>query len=54
MPPRLAQAGAGFGMVLQPKTPSGSNGRCPFNTFCKKPYTGFLLYDNAIYSNIRV
>jgi hypothetical protein len=25
-----------------------------FNTSCKKPYTGFLLYDNAIYSNIRV
>lgn len=54
MPTRLAQAGAGFGMVLQPKTSSRPNGRCPFNTFCKKPYMGFLLYDNAIYSNIRV
>ena len=28
--------------------------RSNLNTSCKKPYTGFLLYDNAIYSNIRV
>lgn len=26
----------------------------PLNTFRKKPDTDFLLYDNAIYSNIRV
>lgn len=54
MPARLAGDGTGRGMVLQRNTLSVSNGPCPFNTFCKKPYTGFLLYDNAIYSNIRV
>ncbi|MDF2862950.1 MAG: hypothetical protein K0S02_3222 [Achromobacter mucicolens] len=38
--------------ILQDGGPAAA--RSNLNTSCKKPYTGFLLYDNAIYSNIRV
>ena len=36
------------------RTSAADAGRTNLNTSCKKPYMGFLLYDNAIYSNIRV
>lgn len=42
-------------LAMQPMRKSGMDPAShKFNTSCKKPYMGFLLYDNAIYSNIRV
>jgi len=41
-------------LSLQLRKPGENLASHNFNTSCKKPYTGFLLYDNAIYSNIRV
>lgn len=50
--PMMGAADPGPGRSCKPRLHQ-RNPRA-FNTFCKKPYMGFLLYDNAIYSNIRV